>query len=113
LIRFESIEQEKASQKANPVSSAPAASATPAPKMRQLTAKPIPAANERDKYSVSITDTLENLFDRAIQANYPELAEAAVLITTSRVADYQCNSAMSISSVRKNNKTCKSIKLIL
>jgi hypothetical protein len=68
--------------------------------MRQLTAKSIPSASEKDKYSVSITDTLENLFDRAIQSTYPELAEAAVLITSSRVADYQCNSAMSISSVR-------------
>jgi hypothetical protein len=67
--------------------------------MRQLTAKPIPSASEKNKYSVSITDTLENIFDRAIQNLYPELPEAAVLITTSRVADYQCNSAMSISSV--------------
>ena len=40
-----------------------------------------------------------SLFDNAIQATYADLAEAAVVITGSRIADYQCNSAMAISQV--------------
>jgi metal-responsive CopG/Arc/MetJ family transcriptional regulator len=50
-------------------------------------------------YSISITDTLYNLFDRAIQAEFPDVSEANVIITPSKVADYQCNSSMQIASV--------------
>lgn len=67
--------------------------------MRKLTSKPMPVEKDRSKYSLSITDTLYALFDRAIQAKYSNLADASVLITNSKVADYQCNSAMSISQV--------------
>jgi hypothetical protein len=66
---------------------------------RKLTSKPQPNKNERSKYSISVTDTLESLFDRAIQAVYSDLPDAAVIITNSKVADYQCNSAMSIAQV--------------
>ena len=61
----------------------------------------MPSVAYKDNYSISITDTLENLFDRAIQAAYSDIAEATVIITASRVADYQCNSAMSISQALK------------
>jgi hypothetical protein len=69
------------------------------PEMRKLTSKPIPPENEKANYSLSITDTLYALFDRAIQSKYSHLPDAPVLITNSKVADYQCNSAMSISQV--------------
>lgn len=69
---------------------------------RQLSSKPLPPDNLRDNYSVSITDTLYALFDRAIQAKYESLGDAPVLITNSKVADYQCNSAMSIAQILKS-----------
>lgn len=71
-------------------------------KTRQLSSKPVPNESERDKYSLSITDTLYSLFDKAIQAEYSSLPEAAVVITASKMADYQCNSAMAISQVFKS-----------
>jgi hypothetical protein len=66
---------------------------------RKLTSKPMPKENEKENYSFSITDTLYGLFDRAIQSCFADMADANVIITTSKVADYQCNSAMSISQV--------------
>jgi hypothetical protein len=66
---------------------------------RQLTYRPQPSDSDKDKYSLSITDMLYSLFDKAIQAEFSDLPDAAVLITASKVADYQCNSAMSISQV--------------
>ena len=69
---------------------------------RQLTSKPIAPESERANHSLSITDTLYGLFDRAIQAKYPHLPDATVTITNSKVADYQCNSAMSISQALKS-----------
>lgn len=68
---------------------------------RKLTSKPQPNKNERSNYSISVTDTLESLFDRAIQAVYSDLPDAVVIITNSKVADYQCNSAMSIAQALK------------
>lgn len=78
------------------MSSAKAAPATET-KQRKLTSKPIPA--DKTKYSLSIPDTLESLFDKAIQNAYPDVPEATVTITGSKVADYQCNSALAIASV--------------
>ena len=66
---------------------------------RKLTSMPMPKVNERDNYSLSVYETLYSLFDRAIQTQYPDLADAAVVITPSKVADYQFNSAMAISGV--------------
>lgn len=66
---------------------------------RVLTCKQLPDEKVKENYSLSITDTLYNLFDRAIQEEFSHIPSAAVLITSSRVADYQCNSAMAISKV--------------
>lgn len=66
---------------------------------RQLTSKPQPSESERDKYSLSVIDMIYGYFDKAIQAEYSNLPGATVVITPSKVADYQCNSAMSISNV--------------
>lgn len=68
---------------------------------RKLTSKPLPPASSTDKYSISITDTLYGLFDKAIQVEFADIAEAAVVITGSKVADYQCNSAMAICQALK------------
>ena len=100
-----SIREEKASAHKNTSATskaAPATATTAATNMqRQLTSKPLPSDQERHKYSISITDTLTALFDRAIQAVYSDLPDASVIITFSKVADYQCNSAMSISQALK------------
>ena len=50
--------------------------------------------------SLSVTDFLIELFDRAIKRAFDNV-QIAVVITPSKQADYQCNSAMSISQVRK------------
>ena len=67
---------------------------------RKLTSIPIPKEEEKSNYSLSVNETLYSLFDKAIQAQYPDIAEAAVVITPSKVADYQFNSAMSIAGVK-------------
>ena len=66
---------------------------------RKLTPVPIPKENEKENYSLSVNETLYSLFDKAIQSQYADMSEAAVVITPSKVADYQCNSAMAISQV--------------
>jgi lysyl-tRNA synthetase class 2 len=60
--------------------------------------------NERENNSLCLNDMLFSLFDKAIQAEFSDLPDAAVLITTSKMADYQCNSAMSIANVKNNFK---------
>lgn len=67
--------------------------------MRELTCRPQPSDSDRDQYSLSINDMLYSLFDRAIQAEFSNLPDATVVIAPSKVADYQCNSAMAISQV--------------
>ena len=74
------------------VASAPASTG-----VRVLTSKPLNA--DPENYSTSITDMLYSLFDLAIQELYSNLPDASVVITSSKVADYQCNSAMAISQV--------------
>ena len=70
------------------------------PGIRKLTSKPLPPDSLINNYSLSITDTLYAIFDRAIQAQFSFLPEnSSVLITGSKIADYQCNSAMAISQV--------------
>ncbi len=71
------------------------------PSKRQLSSKAEPAESQRDQYSLSVIDMIYALFDRAIQAEFADLPTAAVVITPSKVADYQCNSAMSISNAMK------------
>ena len=66
---------------------------------RKLTPLPIPSESDKENYSLSVNETIYHLFDKAIQAQYQDISEAAVVITASRVADYQCNSAMGISQV--------------
>ena len=66
---------------------------------RKLTPVPIPKESEKDNYSLSVNETLFSLFDKAIQSQYADMSEAVVVITPSKVADYQCNSAMAISQV--------------
>lgn len=73
------------------------------PESRQLTFKHVPNVSDQSKYSLSLTDTLYSLFDKAIQLEYSSIPEGAVVITGSRVADYQCNSAMAISQVKSNS----------
>jgi arginyl-tRNA synthetase len=97
-ILEQSLEQEKLSQtKATSLSTQNMP--TDSVKLRQLTSKPQPANEDRNKYSLSVTDMLYSLFDIAIQKEFSDLPDAAVLITNSKVADYQCNSAMSIANV--------------
>jgi hypothetical protein len=67
--------------------------------LRKLTSVPIPKESEKDNYSLSVNETLFSLFDKAIQSQYADMSEAIVVITPSKVADYQCNSAMAISQV--------------
>lgn len=69
--------------------------------MRQLTSKPTPPDAEKSNYSLSLNDMIYGLFDSAIQASYPDVPKATVVITGSKVADYQCNSAMSIAGALK------------
>lgn len=91
------IDETKASapeSTAAPVSSEPV-------KMRELTSKPQPPASEKNNYSLSIVDWLYSLFDKAIQAEFSNLPAAAVTLTGSKVADYQCNSAMKIAGELK------------
>jgi len=68
---------------------------------RQLTSKPFPSEAEKHNYSLSVNDMIYGIFDSAIQAAYPDIPNSPVVITTSKVADYQCNSAMAISQVSK------------
>ena len=75
--------------------STPVASSTGG--VRKLTSKPLNI--DQENYSTSITDMLYSLFDHAIQEVYSNLPDASVVITSSKVADYQCNSAMAISQV--------------
>ncbi len=67
--------------------------------VRQLTSKPVPDEAEKHNYSLSVNDMIYGLFDSAIQAAYSDIPTAPVVITASKVADYQCNSAMAISKV--------------
>jgi hypothetical protein len=67
--------------------------------IRKLTFRAQPADKNRENYSISVNDLIYSLFDKAIQAEFSNLPDATVLITPSKIADYQCNSAMSISSV--------------
>ena len=62
--------------------------------MNKTSSKPVNMAN----YSISLTQALYDLFETAIKSEFPDL-EASVVIATSKVADYQCNSAMAISQV--------------
>ena len=77
------------------------ATAVAAVDMRLLTSKPQPPANEKDNYSLSIVDWLYSLFDKAIQEEYSSIPAATVTLTNSKVADYQCNSAMKIAGELK------------
>lgn len=95
-------EERNKSQKSSTTTNSTTKTAVQTSSTRQLTSKPIAPANERDNHSLSITDTLYGLFDRAIQAKYAHLPEAGVMITNSKVADYQCNSAMSICQALKS-----------
>lgn len=72
---------------------------TAAAATRQLTSKPVPNDAEKHNYSLSVNDMIYGIFDSAIQAAYPDIPNSPVVITTSKVADYQCNSAMAISQV--------------
>jgi hypothetical protein len=65
---------------------------------RKLTSKQF-SSMDQTIHSISVTDTLYDLFDKAIQAEFSDVPEASVIIATSKVADYQCNSAMAISQV--------------
>lgn len=89
--------------------SAPAPAVASAPVVstgvRVLTSKPLNA--DPENYSTSITDMLYSLFDHAIQEVYSNLPDASVVITSSKVADYQCNSAMAISQVLTTYETHK------
>ena len=67
--------------------------------IRKLTFQAQPSDKDRNNYSLSVNDMIYSLFDKAIQAEFSNLQDAAVLITPSKMADYQCNSAMSIASV--------------
>ncbi|CAF1083743.1 unnamed protein product [Brachionus calyciflorus] len=96
-----SVQEELAKQRSNPTTTQAMSSPTPTPS-RQLTFKYVPPVQERNKYSLSITDTLYSLFDKAIQVEYSNIPEAAVVITGSKVADYQCNSAMAICQALKS-----------
>lgn len=54
---------------------------------------------------VSITDHLLELFGAAIRASFPNLTDPPVIITPStnaKFGDYQCNSALPIAQVLKN-----------
>ncbi len=74
---------------------------TPNLNLRKLSSKAQPSESQRNMYSLSVIDMIYALFDKAIQAEYSNLPGAAVVITPSKVADYQCNSAMSISNAMK------------
>ena len=80
---------------------APAKPQTKAPsnEPRKLTPMPLPKDSDKENYTLSVNETIYHLFDEAIQAQFPTIAEAAVVIAASKVADYQCNSAMAISQV--------------
>ena len=90
---------DETSKPANAASSKPvAATNTPVTSgVRKLTSKPL--NYDQESYSTSINDMLYSLFDHAIQELYSDLPDASVVITQSKVADYQCNSAMAISQV--------------
>lgn len=62
--------------------------------MNKTSSKPVNMEN----YSISLTQALYDLFETAIKSEFPDL-EASVVIASSKVADYQCNSAMAISQV--------------
>lgn len=49
----------------------------------------------------SIMGMLDNVFHSAITAAFPKLPSAPVLISDGKFADYQCNSAMSVSQLLK------------
>lgn len=50
--------------------------------------------------SVSVQCMLEDVFRMAIMSAFPELESPAVMVTpSSKMADYQCNSAMSLAQV--------------
>jgi hypothetical protein len=66
---------------------------------RQLTFKETLIESNKENYSICINDIIYSMFYKAIQAEFSNLTDAAVLITPSKVADYQCNSAMSIANV--------------
>ena len=71
--------------------------------IRKLTFQAQPSDKDRNNYSLSVNDMIYSLFDKAIQAEFSNLPDATVLIAPSRMADYQCNSAMSISHVKMLN----------
>jgi arginyl-tRNA synthetase len=73
----------------------------PSNEPRKLTSFPMPSEREKDNYSLSVAETLHCIFDKALQAQYANMPEALVVITPSKVADYQCNSAMAISQTLK------------
>ena len=57
-----------------------------------------------DNCMVDVSESIKDLFDAAIQAAYPNIPDTMVGVNTSqqqRFGDYQCNSAMGISQVRR------------
>lgn len=55
----------------------------------------------QDSYSISINEFIYSLFEKAIQIQFSNVTEVAVVICNSKVADYQCNSPIAISQVNK------------
>ena len=62
-----------------------------------------PTNNQRSfDYSLSIYDALHDLFERAIVKAYGnDISNIQTVITPSKIADYQCNSVMSILQAMK------------
>lgn len=57
--------------------------------------------NEQN-YSTIVSKNILSFFKKAIKSQFPDVSDDSIAIVTGKTADYQCNSAMSISQVYYN-----------
>lgn len=57
--------------------------------------------NEQN-YSTIVSKNIFDFFKKAIKSQFPDVSEDSIAIVIGKMADYQCNSAMSVSQVFDN-----------
>ncbi len=59
---------------------------------------------DRENYSISINEYISSLFKKSIELHFSSIVDVDVVICNSKLADYQCNSAIYISQVNSTKK---------
>ena len=58
-----------------------------------------PCIESSNSHMVNVLGTIESVFAQAIRKAFPHIEEVNVNIQLSKIADYQCNAAMSLAKV--------------